>query len=74
METLGEPAPLIEVVVPAVTAEERAREVIDSTAEHLERGEDRAAVMESLWLLDSVTTIFSGLALPHGQVNGPARD
>jgi hypothetical protein len=74
LETLGELAPLIEVVIPAVTVEEHAREVIraslDSTAEHLDRGEDRAAVMESLWLLDSVTTIFSGLALPNGQVNG----
>lgn len=74
LEALGEPAPLIQVVIPAATVEERAREVIhaslDSAAEHLERRDDRAAVMESLWLLDSVTTLFSGLALPTGQVNG----
>lgn len=74
LETLGEPAPLIDVVIPAITMEERARERIraslDTAADHLDRGDDRAAVMESLWLLDSVTTIFSGLALPNGQVNG----
>ncbi|WP_148215178.1 MULTISPECIES: hypothetical protein [Acidobacterium] len=74
LETLGEPAPLVEVVIPAATLEGRASEVIrtslDRAAEYLERGDDRAAVMESLWLLDSVTTIFSGLALPAGDVNG----
>jgi len=26
--------------------------------------------MESLWLLDSVTTVFSGIQLPEGQVDG----
>jgi hypothetical protein len=74
LEVLGEAPQLIEVVIPVATMEERAREVIrtslDSANEHLERGEDRAAVMESLWLLDSVTTVFCGLALPDGQVNG----
>lgn len=74
LEVLGEPAPLVQVIVPETTVEERAREVIRaslvSAAEHLHRGNYRAAVMESLWLLDSVTTLFSGLELPTGQVNG----
>jgi hypothetical protein len=74
LEMLGEPAPLVQVIIPTATMEERAREVVrtslETAAGHLDRGDDRAAVMESLWLLDSVTTIFSGLALPAGQVNG----
>jgi hypothetical protein len=74
LELLGEAAPLVQVAVPALTMEDRAREVIsgslDRAAEHLQRGDDRAAVMESLWLLDSVATVFTGLTLPTGQVNG----
>jgi hypothetical protein len=74
LDILGEAPALVEVVIPAATMGERAREVIraslNTAAEHLERGNDRAAVMESLWLLDSITTLFSGIALPDGQVNG----
>ncbi len=74
LEMLGELPPLVEIIIPTATMEERAHDVIrtslDRATEHLERGDDRAAVMESLWLLDSVTTVFSGLALPTGQING----
>lgn len=71
----GEPPPLVDVNIPAVpTMGERARNVIEGSlaaaAQHLQVGEDRAAVMESLWLLDSVTTVFSGIQLPEGQVDG----
>lgn len=74
LEAVGAPPPLIEVNLPETTLSERAREVIGESlahaAQHLERGEDRAAVMESLWLLDSVTTVFRGIPLPQGTVNG----
>jgi hypothetical protein len=74
LEILGEVPPLVEVAIPPATLGERARDVIraslHSAADHLESGEDRASVMESLWLLDSITTLFNGLNLPQGQVNG----
>jgi hypothetical protein len=74
LEILGEAPALVEVAIPPATMAERARDVIraslNSAAGHLENGDDRAAVMESLWLLDSITTLFSGMNLPQGQVNG----
>ncbi len=74
LEVVGQPPPLLLVALPEVTIEESARDVIrtslDRAANLLGQGEDRAAVMESLWLLDSVTTVFSGLDLPNGRIDG----
>ena len=72
---LGEAPQLVEVNLPvtetlARTSREVIRNSLNRATEHLQRGDDRAAVMESLWLLDSVTTVFSGLQLGAGEVNG----
>jgi hypothetical protein len=72
---LGVVPQLIDVTLPHTTtlgstARDVIRNSLETASEHLSRGDGRAAVMESLWLLDSVTTVFSGLQLGEGQVSG----
>lgn len=70
---VGQVSVLAPVAVPAAigTVErERIEDSLRRAAEHMDRGDFRTAVMESLWLLDSAIMVYQGLQLPTGRVAG----
>ena len=69
----GSLAPLVEVPVPPTLAERARTELkrsLDRSEQLLIENRPREAVQESLWLLESVATGFSGLPTATGTVEG----
>lgn len=66
---------LLEVQLPvapvlADVARETVQQSLTRASDLLSRGEHRAAVMETLWLLDSVSTVYRGVRIEDGEVRG----
>ena len=64
----------ITVLEKRVSLDEEAQEIIQRSLKHSEEyltlGQNRQAVQEILWLLESVSTLFQGLAVGDGTVQG----
>jgi hypothetical protein len=73
LRAVGQIATLALVELPAAIGTVERQRVEDSlqlATEHMDRGDFRNAVMESLWLLDSAIMVYQGLVLPTGRVAG----
>ena len=65
---------LVEVQVAAPTLAEQSvpiiQESLQRASERLHQGRGREAVQESLWLLESVSTVFKGVDTQTGSIEG----